>query len=67
MIKTGAGICSYKYEVEKINRFYLFIYIFVSISTRWKYSPVHIHQKVFNDLYYIHKVERFERETRTCE
>ena len=56
MIKTEAGIFGYKYEVEKIKRLHLFLYIFAFICTRWKIFTSTCSPKVFNDLYYIHKV-----------
>ena len=55
MIETEAGIYVYKYEV--IKQFYWFLYILFSFASGGKYSPTCIHQKVFNDLYYFHKVE----------
>ena len=35
-MKTEAGICRYKHEVEKTKQFYLFPYIFAFICMRWK-------------------------------
>ena len=44
-------------KLKKINNFiYLFTYWF-SFAQGGNYLPIHIHQKVFNDLYYLHKVE----------
>ena len=43
----------------KIKRFYLFFTHFFSFAGGGKYSPRRIHQKVFNDLCYIHKVTNF--------
>ena len=44
---------------KKWNDFiYFFTYLF-SFGRGGKYSPIRIYQKVFNDLYYFHKVETF--------
>ena len=44
---------------KRLNGFiYFFTYLF-SLARGGKYSPIRIHQKVFNDLYYFHKVETF--------
>ena len=59
MIRTEAGVCGYKYKVEKLNDFiYLFTYLLL-FARGGKYSPVHIHQKVFNDLKFTYKVDTF--------
>ena len=55
MIKTGASICVYKYEVQK-NKIILFIYLHIRFHL---HELENIHQKVFNDLHYFHKVETF--------
>ena len=47
---------------KRLNSFiYFFTYLF-SLARGGKYSPIRIHQKVFNDLYYFHKVETVFRE-----
>ena len=62
MIETGAGICVYKYEAE-IKWFYLFFTYLFLFARGGKYSPIRIHQKVFNAT----KLKLFEKETRNCE
>ena len=66
MTKTEAGIFGYKYEVEKIKRLHLFLYIFAFICTRWKIFTSTYSPKVFNDLYTTStKFKFFERELET--
>ena len=55
---------------EKLNDFINFFTYLFSFAQGGKYSPIPIHQKVFNDLLYFHKVKKlkiFERETGNCE
>ena len=48
-------------KLKKIKWFYLFLtYLFLFVRGG-KYSPMRIHQKIFNDLYYL---KLFEKETR---
>ena len=42
---------------KRLNGFiYFFTYLF-SLARGGKYSPIRNHPKLFNDLYYFHKVE----------
>ena len=53
MIETKAEICVYKYKVEK-NLAILFISLHICFHL---HEVENVHQKVFNDLYYFHKVK----------
>ena len=59
MIRTEAGVVVISIKLKKLNDFIYFFTYLLLYARGGKYSPVRIHQKVFNDLKYTYKVETF--------